>query len=233
LKVGSGGVGSNLFARAASGTCVDGAQCAILGRSTAGAFLMSSPPQVRRTDKLMADSRAREMLERGFCGRLATVGVDGFPYAVPLLYVMLDGELYLHNTQARGHLRANVEHDPRICFEIDEPGEVFAYGRFECDSSVAYRSVILFGRIRVVEDLPTKQRFCEALMAKYGKDSERPKNFFPRIDLITVYAVTIERITGKETPLPAISEQWPALDRTKSPNTSFRGAGVSPRTRNP
>ena len=35
---------------------------------------MSSPPQVRRTDKLMADSRAREMLERGFCGRLATVG---------------------------------------------------------------------------------------------------------------------------------------------------------------
>jgi hypothetical protein len=26
-----------------------------------------------------------------------------------------------------------------------------------------------------------------------------------------------ERITGKECPLPALSEQWPAVDRTKTP----------------
>jgi hypothetical protein len=25
-------------------------------------------------------------------------------------------------------------------------------------------------------------------------------------------------MTGKETPLPAVAEQWPALDRTKSPH---------------
>lgn len=167
----------------------------------------------------MPEERVRETLERGFCGRLATTGVDGYPYCVPLLYVFMDGQVYVHNTSARGHLRTNVDHEPRICFEIDEPGEVFAYGRFECDSTVAYRSVILFGKIRVVEDRETKQRFCEALMTKYAKpDWDRPKGFFPRIDQITVYAIAIERMSGKETPLPAISEQWPASDRTKSPN---------------
>jgi len=41
---------------------------------------------------------------------------------------------------------------------------VFDYGRFECDSGLAYQSVILFGKIRVVEDKAAKQRFCEALM---------------------------------------------------------------------
>jgi len=173
---------------------------------------------VRRTDKLMTEERARETLDRGFCGRLATVGADGAPYCVPLLYVWMDGQVFVHNTSARGHLRENVDHESRVCFEVDEPGEVFAYGRFECDSTVEYRSVILFGGIRVVEDLATKQRFCEGLMAKYARqDWDRPRGFFPRIDQITVYAITIERMTGKETPLPAVSERWPAVDRTKTP----------------
>ena len=180
---------------------------------------MSGSPQVRRTDKLMAEAGALETLARGFCGRLATVGEDGYPYCVPLLYVWMDGQVFVHNTQARGHLRANVDHEPRVCFEVDEPGEVFAYGRFECDSTVAYRSVILFGTIRVVEDADTKQRFCEGLMAKYAKpDWDRPRGFFPRIDQITVYAITIERMSGKETALPEVSQQWPAVDRTKTPN---------------
>jgi hypothetical protein len=46
----------------------------------------------------------------------------------------------------------------------------------------------------------------------------RPQGFFPRLDQVTVYAMTIERMTGKKTVLPALEEQWPAVDRTKSPN---------------
>ena len=180
---------------------------------------MSASPQPRRIDRLMPDARAREVLARGFCGRLATIGADGYPYCVPLLYVWSGGEVYVHNTSARGHLRANVEHDARVCFEIDAPGEIFAYGRFECDSTVSYQSVILFGKIRIVEERDAKQKFCEALMAKYGKpDWDRPKGFFPRLDQITVYAIAVERMTGKENPLPGVAQQWPALDQTKTPN---------------
>lgn len=185
---------------------------------------MSAPPPVRRADKAMSDERARALLACGFAGRLATAGPDGWPYVVPLLYVWMDNEIWVHNTAARGHLRANVEHEPRVCFELDEPGEIFAYGRFECDSSVQYRSVIAFGRIRVVEGRAEKQRFCEALIAKYQRpeweqpEQQRPKGFFPRLDMITVYAIAIERFTGKETPLPAVAERWPAKDRTVTPN---------------
>src|SRR5437660_8713015 len=88
---------------------------------------MSGSLQVRRADKVMTEERARETLERGFCGRLSMVGEDGWPYCVPLLYVCMDGEVFVHNPRARGHLRANADHEPRVCFEIDEPGEVFAY----------------------------------------------------------------------------------------------------------
>jgi len=182
-------------------------------------IVSSPPPQVRRADKLMAGERADEMLAQGYCGRLATVSEDGSPYCVPLLYVWLDGEVFVHNTAARGHLRANVDHEPRVCFEVDEVGEVFDYGRFECDVSISHRSVIAFGRIRVIEGRALKQRFCDALMAKYhGRDVGRPKGFYPRLDDITVYAITVDRLTGKETASPPSAEQWPARDNTKTPN---------------
>ena len=92
----------------------------------------------------------------------------------------------MHNTAARGHFRLNVEHDPRACFEVDEPFKVFDYGRFECDSGLAYRSAVAYGRIHIVEDRAEKIRFFDGLLAKYG----------------TVYALRVERITGKHCPLP-------------------------------
>src|SRR3954447_23833152 len=135
-----------------------------------------SSPQVRRADRMMSDQRPLQTLAQGFSGHLATVSPDGFPYCIPLLYLWMDGELFLHTTSARGHLRANIEQEPRVCFELDEPEGVFDYGRFECDSGLAYRSVCVFGRIRIIEDAQVKQRFCEALMAKYGKPgTRRPK----------------------------------------------------------
>lgn len=179
---------------------------------------MSAPP-LRRADVAMTDEQMLRALDRGFVGRLATVSEDGSPYCVPLLYIWADNRVFLHGTSAGGHLQANVAREPRVCFELDDADEVFDYGRFECDSGLAYRSVIAFGRIRIADDTATKQRFCERLMEKYGKpNSIRPKNFFPRLDVITVYVMTIERMTGKERLLPELSEQWPAKDRTRTPN---------------
>jgi nitroimidazol reductase NimA-like FMN-containing flavoprotein (pyridoxamine 5'-phosphate oxidase superfamily) len=175
----------------------------------------------------MSDERICETLAHGYGGRLATVSEDGFPYCIPLLYLWMDRQVYLHTTGARGHLRANIERDRRVCFEIDEQDGVFDYGRFECDSGLAYRSVCLFGRIRIVDDRDVKQRFCEALMEKYGKpETRRPRGFFPRIDVITVYAIAVERMTGKEQSLPPPSEQWPAKDRTKTPNALWSTGGL-------
>ena len=180
---------------------------------------MSALPEVRRPDKVMEEPEARALLARGFAGRLGTADAAGQPYVTPLLYVWDGAEVWVHNTAARGHLRANVEANDRVCFEVDEPGPVFSYGRFECDTGMAYESVVVFGRIRVVADRAAKQGFCEALMAKYQpSEPSRPAGVFPRLAQISVYAIAVERITGKRTPLPAVSEQWPALDRTATPD---------------
>ncbi len=179
---------------------------------------MSGAAGMRRHDLVMQDDQARLALERGFSGWLSTLGQDGYPYGTPMLYVCMDDKVYLHSTRAKGLLRQNIDSHSKVSFGIDQADQVYAYGRFECDSSLAYQSVILTGEIEVVEDVDIKQRFCERLMAKYGKqDWNRPKDFFPRLNQIAVYAVTIHRLTGKKIALPGLSQQWPALDRTKSP----------------
>lgn len=180
---------------------------------------MSNAPEVRRTDRLLSEQATRDLIEKGFSGHLATTGPDGYPYCVPLLHVLMDGKVYVHGTLAKGHLRLNVESDARVCFTVAEPGDVFAYGRFECDTSVSYASAIIFGKISVVADDAEKVRFCDALLAKYGSgDWGRPEGFYPRLNQITVYAIEVERMTGKTIPLPQVSEQWPSHDRSASPN---------------
>jgi nitroimidazol reductase NimA-like FMN-containing flavoprotein (pyridoxamine 5'-phosphate oxidase superfamily) len=68
---------------------------------------------------------------------------------------------------------------------------------------VSYRSAIAFGTIRIVTDAKEKQEFFEALMHKYGTPGrDRPRRVFPRIGQVTVYEMTIERMTGKELALP-------------------------------
>jgi nitroimidazol reductase NimA-like FMN-containing flavoprotein (pyridoxamine 5'-phosphate oxidase superfamily) len=181
---------------------------------------MSSPP-VRRADKAMPPGTLDELLSTGYCGHLATISPDGSPYVCPLLYVWLDGQVWLHNTSAHGHLQNNVRHNPRVCFEVSVPGKVFAYGRYECDTSIEYRSIVVFGRMAIIDDRTRKSLFFDALMAKYyGNDSTRPKSFYPRLDGVTVYALAVERITGKEQRLPSTEAQWPAADNTMSPEAS-------------
>ena len=159
----------------------------------------SARGQLRRADKIMGEVEANEFLRTAFCGRTATVGADGFPYVVPNLFVWHDGKVWLHTARAAGHFATNAARDDRVCFEVDEPGEVFPYGDIECDTSVSYRSVIVFGRIRLVRDEQASRRFFSLFMEKYapGDSWGREKGSFPRIAATNVYAITPESMTGK------------------------------------
>jgi uncharacterized protein len=172
---------------------------------------------VRRKDKEMARDEVDALLARAFLAHFATVSASGDPYVVPNLFVYDAGRLQLH-TAASGHFRTNVEHRPRISFELAEPGEVFPYGEFECDTSASFESVIGFGAIRIETDDAEKARFFDRFLAKYARpDWDRPKSFYPRLGEVTVYTIAIEQVTGKRSPLFPPAEQWPARNATRSP----------------
>jgi len=180
--------------------------------------------QLKRQDKAMTQGEAEAFLSTSFCGRTGTLGPDGYPYVVPNLFIWQGGRVYLHTARHEGHFLTNVRFHDQVSFEVDEPGEIFPYGHVECDTSVSYRSVIVFGRIRIVEDVDDKLCFYRAFMDKYAPEDSwgREKNSLPRVNGTVVYAITPETITGKEGRLPPLQERWPARNDTASPGWQKR-----------
>jgi nitroimidazol reductase NimA-like FMN-containing flavoprotein (pyridoxamine 5'-phosphate oxidase superfamily) len=178
---------------------------------------------VRRKDKEMGRTDVDRFLGETALAHFATISADGEPYVVPNLFVYADGLIHLH-TSLGGHFRDNVTAWPRISFEVAEMGTVFPYGEFECDTSVSYISVVGFGTVRIDNEAAGKARFFDRFMAKYADPKlQRPKSFYPRLDMVTVYAIEIERMTGKRGPLLAVGDQWPSRNMTKSPGAVAPG----------
>ena len=180
--------------------------------------------QLRRVDKVMTGDEVDTFLDSAFCGRTATIGTDGYPYIAPNLFVWHGGTVYLHTGRHPGHFAANVGHCDRVSFEVDEPGEVFPYGNIECDTTVSYRSVVMFGRIRVLDREQEAEVFFRRFMTKYAPADSwgREIGSFPRISATIVYAITPELITGKLGSLPPLDERWPARNKTLSPGWQSR-----------
>ena len=174
---------------------------------------------VRQPKEALSGDDVDRLLTGAFCGRTATVGEDGYPYISPNLFVWRGSQVYLHTPRHKGHFLANVRHSDKVSFEVDETGEIFPYGHVECDTSVSYKSVIIFGRIRTIENEDEKRGFFSAFLAKYAPKHSwgREIGSFPRLAGPIVYAITPEMITGKCSGLPAVSERWPSQNNTLSP----------------
>jgi len=150
----------------------------------------------------MPPEDALRFLGEAKVARFGTVGPDGYPYVVPKLYVFMDGAVFFHGSSG-GHFAANVAHNPRLCLEIDESGEVYSNGNTACDTGIAYRSVIAFGTVQVVSDPDEKTRALDALMAKYADPAwHLPAGVYPQLGDVTVYRMSIEQMTGKVKAVP-------------------------------
>ena len=178
-----------------------------------------STAAIRRADLVMPPDDVEALLQRAMVVRIGSVGTDGGPYVMPTLFVYAERTIHIHTTAALGHFRRNVAHEPRVCCEISEPGTVFPYGTFACDTTLSYASIIAFGALREIPVAVDKTRFFDRFMAKYADPAwRRPDGFYPRLDDTRVFGIELRQITGKLIALPALSQRWPMANRTKSPH---------------
>lgn len=149
---------------------------------------------MRRKGQQMTDEACRAALRRGKEGVLAVAGDDGYPYAVPVNY-FYDGEkVYLHCAK-EGHKIDAVRRSDKVSFCVIDEDEVVPE-----EYSTAYRSVILFGRARLIEDPAAMTGLLDALAARFVKDAppERAAYIRKYIAAVAVMEITVEHMTGKE-----------------------------------
>ncbi len=125
--------------------------------------------EMRRGKQALSVEACEEVLERGTAGVLATAGDDDYPYAVPLSYVYDAGRqaIYFHSALS-GHKLDAVQRNSKVSFCVVDKDSVVPK-----EYTTYFRSVIVFGTIRILEDSAEKYHAIEALAIKYAPDDSK------------------------------------------------------------
>ena len=127
-------------------------------------------------------------------GVLSVQGDDGYPYGVPLnhYYCEADGKLYFHSGKY-GHKNDAIRRCDKASFCVYDEGY-----RNEGEWALHIRSVIVFGRIEIIEDRETVYRIARELCYKFTQDETFIQKQIDRFGKATLmFALVPEHMTGK------------------------------------
>lgn len=151
---------------------------------------------MRRGRQALSEKEIDAILARGSAGTLAVLGDEGWPYAVPLSYVYHKGRLYFHCASS-GHKLDAVRACDKASFCVIDRNDVVPAAFTTC-----YRSAIVFGRARIVEDPAERMDAMRALAAKYSphesEDAFRIEMKVSGSASLCVLALDIEYKSGKQ-----------------------------------
>jgi len=149
--------------------------------------------EMRRMKQELPEEESIEVLKSCNTGVLAVAGDNGYPYTVPLTYVYADGRLLFHCALV-GHKLDAIQRDDRVSFCVVDHDEVIPE-KF----ATKYRSVVVFGRARILSDNTERRKALEAINAKYSPGLEEQGNveIERNWNRVVIIAVEIEHITGK------------------------------------
>ena len=150
--------------------------------------------EMRRRKQLLSKEECEAVLNRGTSGVLAVDGDEGYPYAVPLSYVYENSKLYFHCAK-QGHKLDAIKRNEKVSFCVIDDDNIVPE-----EYTTYFRSVIVFGKARILEDEGEKRKAMEILAAKYSPDHEegRMKEIDREFNLLKMIELTVEHMSGKE-----------------------------------
>ena len=149
---------------------------------------------MRRFKQQITDEECIRILKEQPRGVLSMMGDDGYPYGIPLdhWYCEEDGKLYFHGAK-EGKKLDSLKLNDKVSYCVYDEGF-----RKEGEWALNINSVVIFGRMHVVEDEDKKRMICEHLCRKFTDDEEYLKkeltHAFPRVCCLEI---EIDHMTGK------------------------------------
>lgn len=149
--------------------------------------------EMRRFKQQISEEECIRILKEQPRGVLSMLGDDGYPYGIPLDHLyMEDGHLYFHCAK-EGHKLDAISACDKVSYCVYDQGY-----RKEGEWALNINSVVVFGRIRIVDDEEKKREICTKLTRKFTDDEEYLKkemiNAFPRVCCLELIP---EHMTGK------------------------------------
>ena len=151
--------------------------------------------EMRRKKQKLSKEECDRILYNGTSGVLALHGDDGYPYAVPVSYVY-NGEKLLFHSAKNGHKIDAILKNAAASFCVIDQDQIVPE-----EYTTYFRSIIAFGRIRILEDATEKRSAIEKLAVKYAPDDtaeNRDKAIEREWKPLCMMEMEIEHLTGKQ-----------------------------------
>lgn len=148
----------------------------------------------RDKKQILSKEKCEEILRKASSGVLCVLGDGDYPYGVPVSFAYRDNRIFFHGMPSGHKYDAMKRHD-KVSFTVIETDQVMP-----AEYTTYFRSVIVFGRARIVEDLEEKHRIVDHLVEKYSPEYKEGVHemFEKRIAWMGAFEIDIEHISGKE-----------------------------------
>lgn len=150
--------------------------------------------EMRRKKQILSEKDCISVLNRGTSGVLAVSGNNDYPYAVPVSYVYKDGKIIFHCAKT-GHKLEAIARNEKVSFCVIDQDKIVPE-----EYTTYFRSVIAFGKARILEEESEKRNDLKILASKYCLNDEQGilneiKSGFSHV---CVVEIDIEHLSGKE-----------------------------------
>ena len=149
---------------------------------------------MRRFKQQISREECIRLLKEQPRGVLSMLGDDGYPYGIPLdhWYSDKDNRLYFHCAK-EGHKLEAIAACDKVSYCVMDEGY-----RKDGEWALNISSVVIFGRMCIVEDEDKKRVICTNIVRKFTDDEKflqkELMNAFPRVCCLEL---TVEHMTGK------------------------------------
>lgn len=150
--------------------------------------------EIARKKQALTSEQIVEILKTEKRGVLSVSGDDGYPYGLPMnfWYNEKNGCIYFHSGK-NGHKTDAISADNKVSFCVYDEGY-----KKDGEWSLNISSVIVFGRMYVVENPDEAVKVYRSLSLKYTSDIEYINSEIQRFAKNTLcYVLQPEHITGK------------------------------------
>ncbi len=150
--------------------------------------------EMARKKQQITDEECIEILKREPRGVLSVLGDDDYPYGMPLnhYYCDEDGKIYFHSGKT-GHKVDSMKKHDKASFCVYDEGY-----RKEGEWALNIKSVIVFGRIELIDDIEKTYEISRQLSHKFTSDEEYIDREIKRSGPRTLlFALVPEHMTGK------------------------------------
>lgn len=151
--------------------------------------------EMRRKKQALPLETCEKILERGTSGVLALEGEKGYPYAVPLSYFYENQKIIFHCAR-NGYKIEAIKRNEKASFCVIDQDQIVPE-----EYTTYFRSVIVFGKIRILDGADEKKRAIEKLALKYApeeSDEKRNQAIEQEFSALCMLELSIEHISGKE-----------------------------------